>query len=165
MLDLVIVDDAKEDALLAQRVLVSECKILNPITLCTNGKDAIGLCEKFHQSRQPVLFLLDLVMSPVSGLDVLRFWQGSSCRKNSIVVMISGLSDLKAINQGYQLGAKTFILKPVTKDDMVSMLNSLGDQVIVHQDSRGYTLHWAADLSETDTELLQKGKRVLTISA
>jgi CheY-like chemotaxis protein len=142
MLEILIVDDSKEDALLAQRVLVQDCKILNPITICTNGKDAIGVINDFHLSGKPALILLDLLMAPVSGLDVLREWQTSHYSKNSIVVMVSGLNDIKALNSGYQLGAKTFILKPLTKDDMLQMLTSLGTRVAVHQDDAGYSLHW-----------------------
>jgi CheY-like chemotaxis protein len=165
MLDVVIVDDAKEDALLAQRVLLNECKIRNPILICTNGKDAIGLCEEFHRSGRPALFLVDLIMSPVSGLEVLRFWGASPYRKSSVVVMVSGLNDLKAINEGYQLGARTFILKPVTREDMVTVMNSLGDQIVIHQEPEGYTLHWASSAAEGDADKMRRGPRVITLSA
>ena len=163
MLDVIIVDDSKEDALLAQRVLLGECKIMNPITICTNGKDAIGLCTEFHKAGRPALMLLDLVMAPVSGLEVLRCWRASPYSTRSMVVMVSGLNDLKAINEGYQLGAKTFILKPITKDDMVQVLNSLGDQVAVHKEAQGYSLHWAPRGTELPTKG-RSGTRVLAIS-
>jgi CheY-like chemotaxis protein len=142
MLEIVIVDDAREDALLAERVLRVDCKIQNPVTLCTNGKDASTLCAELHHASKHYLVLLDLIMVPVSGLEFLRSWQSSGCAQSSMVIMLSGLKDIKAINEGYQLGAKTFILKPVTKADVVQVLNSLNNRITIEQDDKGYHLNW-----------------------
>jgi response regulator of citrate/malate metabolism len=163
MIDILIVDDARQDALLIERVLRVDCKIQNPITICSGGSDAMTLCKEIHQAGNHSLVLLDLIMAPLSGLDFLRFWRDSSCSKNSTVIMLSGLKDIKAINEGYQLGARTFILKPVTKSDVVQVLNSLNTRLTIEQDEKGYSLHWfGAESARRDPQ--RKSTQVMTIS-
>ena len=73
MLPLLIVDDAREDALLVQRVL-SQCKIVNPIFILNGGDACLDYFEgadPFSQRKLPCLVFLDMVMAPLSGLDVL----------------------------------------------------------------------------------------------
>lgn len=145
MLRIVVVDDNKEDLALAQRVL-AQCKILNPITLLRSGEEACAYVKTLERptaiETERALILLELVMSPVSGLAVLRFWEDSAARHSSVVVMISGLTDVKAIDQGYKLGAKTYLLKPLKVDDFVHLLGHLKERIAVAEQEDGYMLEW-----------------------
>ena len=164
MIDIVIVDDSSKDALLVERVLRVDCKIQNPVTICSGVSDALTLCNELHQAGKHSLVLLDLIMAPLSGLDFLRSWRDSACSRNSTVIMLSGLNDIKAINEGYQLGARTFILKPVSKTDVVQVLNSLNTRLTIERDEKGYSLHWFGDeLARPDPQ--RKSAQVVTISA
>jgi CheY-like chemotaxis protein len=127
MLPVVIVDDSREDALLAQRALV-QCKVQNPIILLNSGNACLDFfqgLEPYSGRSLPCLLLLDMMMAPMGGLDVLRKLQSLHSARGSIFVMISGLAEWRIINEGYRLGAHTFLVKPLTVDDVMQMLNAV----------------------------------------
>ena len=141
MCPIVLVDDSPEDLLLAERVL-RQCKVCNPILTLTDGRDCMAYFEKkARENPQPVpcLLLLDLVMAPVDGLAVLRVLKEKNLAVDSVVVMVSGLTDIKAIHQGYQLGARTFLVKPISRTDILQMLNSLKG-LCIQEVEEGYAL-------------------------
>lgn len=127
MMPIIIVDDAGEDATLASRVL-TQCKILNPVQILKSGQECIDYFEKsgsFAAGTLPCLLLLDLAMTPMSGVDVLRQLRESANAKGSFLVMLSGVTDYKIIHEGYQLGATTFLFKPLRPDDMLRMIKAM----------------------------------------
>lgn len=140
MLPILVVDDSREDMLLAERIL-RQCKIRNPIRTFSNGRDCIRHFEGKDQDPMevPCLLLLDLMMAPVDGLAVLRFLKETNLAGDSPVVMVSGLTDIKAIQQGYQLGARTFLVKPINREDILQMLNSLKG-LFIEETAEGYVL-------------------------
>ena len=127
MLPIVIVDDSHEDALLAQRVF-AHCKVQNPILVLNSGRACLDyFCgvEPYTGRSVPCLLLLDLVMAPVSGLDVLDRLRSIPHARGSVFVMLSGLSEWRVVHEGYQLGAHTFLVKPLLVQDIMQMLNSV----------------------------------------
>jgi CheY-like chemotaxis protein len=132
MLPVVIVDDSLEDALLAQRALI-QCKVLNPVIRLNSGNACIDFLQgtaPYASRSLPCLLLLDMMMAPTNGLDVLRKIQTIPAARGSIFVMISGLAEWGVISQGYRLGAHTFLVKPLTVDDVMQMLNSVAGLLI-----------------------------------
>lgn len=127
MMPIVIVDDAGEDATLASRVL-TQCKILNPVRIFKSGQECIDYFDTIGSRAAgtlPCLLLLDLAMSPMSGVEVLRHLRNSPNAKDSVLVMLSGVTDYKIIHEGYQLGATTFLFKPLRADDMLRMIKAM----------------------------------------
>ena len=127
MLPLVIVDDSHEDALLAQRAL-AQCKVRNPIILLNSGHACLDYFQgipPYNERSVPCLLLLDMMMAPVSGLDVLQKLHLIPAAQGSVLVMISGLAEWRVINEGYRLGAHTFLVKPLVIEDILQMLNSI----------------------------------------
>jgi CheY-like chemotaxis protein len=127
MMPIVIVDDSGEDAALAARVL-NQCKILNPVQIFKSGQECIDYFEKTGSRAAgtlPCLLLLDLAMSPTSGVDVLRHLRDSPNAKDSVLVMLSGVTDYKIIHEGYQLGATTFLFKPLRPEDVLRMIKAM----------------------------------------
>lgn len=168
MLRVIIVDDSEEDLLLCDRLL-RQCKLLNPFSLFQSGRHCIEHIERLQlggapQPPEPAIIFLDLVMGQTSGLDFLRYLQAQPYAKHSVVVMLSGLKDIKAINEGYQLGAKTFLLKPITRGDIVQLINNLTDKVTIEALETGYLLHWKERVTP-DTSLFHKHPRLMSHSA
>jgi response regulator RpfG family c-di-GMP phosphodiesterase len=162
MLRIIAVDDTKEDLLLANHLL-SQCKLRNPVSRFRSGDELIAHIQAVQQvgpceRPEPSLILLDLVMANSSGLEVLRFLQNSPYREHCAVVMMSGLKDIKAINEGYQLGAKTFLLKPITSHDIVEVLNGLSDYIFIREAEGGYLLDWKGHVRSAEAQL-QKSSR------
>lgn len=142
MVPIVIVDDVQEDLLLAQRVL-RQCSILNPTKLLKSGDECLAYFAgkpPFQDRVLPCILLLDLIMTPLPGLTVLRTLTEQGHAERSVIVMLSGLTDLKQINQGYQLGARTFIVKPFGCEDILEIFRNLKG-VDVQEGINGHVLH------------------------
>lgn len=127
MVPILIVDDAREDLVFAQRVLASN-RILNPVHLFSSGKD----CLNYFMGRTtvaapqlPCIVFLDMIMKPMSGLDVLRKVRNLPAARGSLFIMLSGLTDIKKIAEGYRLGASTFLIKPLVSAELGQMLRSV----------------------------------------
>ena len=137
---IVIVDDSAEDLLFAQRVL-AECKILNPIVALKSGRECLEYFKKLTPDEAPGLVLVDLVMPNPNGVEVCKQLCRSPIGSVSIFVMLSGLADIKLIQQGYQAGAKTFLVKPLIRDDFLRLIDAIkGVRISTERD--GYILRF-----------------------
>jgi CheY-like chemotaxis protein len=146
MLQILIVDDSGEDRALAQRVL-TQCKILNPIHLIKSATDCIttlknGIFRPKENNSQYFLVLLDLAMSPHNGHWVLREAAARNLMHHVIFVMLSGIAGIRDVHQGYQLGARTFLIKPLKVEDILELLNALKGKIRLEEFPTGYLLHW-----------------------
>ena len=64
------------------------------------------------------LILLDLMMSDIYGLNVLKYIKETEEFKNIPVIMQTGITDSNEINTAYKLGAAYVLLKPYNKEDL-----------------------------------------------
>jgi CheY-like chemotaxis protein len=78
-----------------------------------SGHEAIGVLEHCCDPGQepPDLILLDVKMPDIDGLDLLERLHGDSRWKNVPVIMLTAVSDTKAVNRAHQLGAKAYLVK------------------------------------------------------
>jgi CheY-like chemotaxis protein len=141
MLPVVIVDDTREDILLAVRV-IQQCKILNPVVTLTSGEEALRYFEgarEYADRTLPCLLFLDLAMSPMSGVEVLRrlgsYFQGGG----SVAVMLSGIQDLKMVTEGYRSGATTFLVKPLRCEDLMQLTTAVRG-IAIENTAEGYII-------------------------
>lgn len=117
-----IVDDSEEDLILAERVL-RQCKITNPIVKFSSGEE---LLKHFAApSQSPVLVLLDIMMPDMHGTEILKEAKKRGIVESIPFVMLSGLRDFALLKDGYQHGARTFLVKPLSVDDIVQVLGKL----------------------------------------
>src|SRR3954469_4366641 len=102
MFPILLVDDSRDDLILTERILRA-CKLSNPIHRMTTGDQCIDYFRNFALkdgvTREPCLLFLDLTMVPVGGIDVLRAIQGTPIARRSIIIMLSGVSDLKRVRE------------------------------------------------------------------
>jgi CheY-like chemotaxis protein len=119
---ILIADDSADDVLLTKHQF-EKSKIINPIQVVSNGESVINYLEGngAYRDREkfpyPILLLLDLRMPRKGGLEVLE-WQQTHSRHNSLpIIMFTGSSDVKEMNRAYQLGARSFLTKPVSFAD------------------------------------------------
>ena len=159
---IIVADDSQEDLLLVNRLL-KQCKLQNPVSLVSDSIHCIEELKKSAVEGVESLLFLDLIMPPATGLDVLKYLQTTDYRKDCLVVMLSGLRDVKSINTGYQLGAKTFLLKPISTLDVVQLVNSL-QEVAIEEREDGYLLHWRERLG-AESEWVRKTGRIQTLAA
>src|SRR3954462_15803633 len=99
MLPILIVDDARDDLILAQAML-RRCRILNPVHLMTTGDECICYFKNEWagpegEKPERCLAFIDMAMYPISGIQTLAAISKTKLVLESILVMISGIEDIK----------------------------------------------------------------------
>ena len=84
-----------------------------------DGKSAV---DKFAKLK-PDIVLLDIVMPEQGGPDTLK--QILAIEPRATVAMISSLAGDDVVNECMQLGAKSYLKKPFTKDGLLELLRKL----------------------------------------
>jgi CheY-like chemotaxis protein len=126
-----IVDDDPSDAMLCEGV-IDELQPKFPIQILTSGDDLIaylqgdGLYQDRDHYPYPGLILLDLKMPKMDGFEVLKWLKGRPEHSAVPVVVLSGFVDMAGhVTRAYQLGAHSFLPKPVKQEDIESILTLL----------------------------------------
>jgi CheY-like chemotaxis protein len=123
---ILLAEDNDDDVLLME-VLHRRCKILNPLKVVFSGDQAIRYLQGVGSYADralyplPILFLLDVRMPYTSGLDVLR-WMYARPKPAFPTIVLTGLHDLDTMHQAYQLGAHTFLKKPIEQRDFLPLV-------------------------------------------
>jgi two-component system chemotaxis response regulator CheY len=78
-----------------------------------NGEEAIDLAFEL----QPDLITLDNILPDMIGTDILKVYMEEGLK--SKVVMISAVGQESVVNEGLRLGAKAYIVKPFTSEQLV----------------------------------------------
>lgn len=82
-----------------------------------NGEEAIDLAFEL----QPDFITLDNILPDMIGTDILKVYQEEGLR--SKVVMISAVGQESVVTEGLKLGAKAYIVKPFTSEQLVDAMN------------------------------------------
>jgi CheY-like chemotaxis protein len=127
---ILIVDDNAHDARRVERS-VQRWRLLNGMQIVSDGAEAIAYIKGDGQYRdrarfpQPLLLFLDLKMPRVNGLDVLDWLKQNPQFATFPVVVMSGLGETKQVDRAYNLGARSFLSKPINSDDVRATLEKL----------------------------------------
>ncbi|MDO9598535.1 MAG: response regulator [Azoarcus sp.] len=91
--------------------------LLNPIRVARDGQEALDLMPQWLAGEPlPLVVLLDLKLPKVHGLEVLRQFKQSETTRSVPVVVLTTSDEDADIESAYQLGANSYILKPVDFD-------------------------------------------------
>jgi CheY-like chemotaxis protein len=129
--DIVLVEDNLDDAELAIRALKKN-RIVNSLIHLKDGEEAInfifcrGIYEKRNFKDIPKVILLDIKMPKVDGLEVLKIIKADISTRIIPVVLLTSSKEEKDILESYQLGANSYIVKPVNFDSFVKAVSDLG---------------------------------------
>jgi two-component system, response regulator len=129
--DIVLVEDSADDAELVIRSL-RKCGITNSLVHLKDGEQALnflfceGPYEDHHLPPCPRLILLDIKMPKVDGLEVLRRIKSDERLRLVPVVLLTSSKEDKDINESYQLGANSYVVKPVEFDKLTKTVQGLG---------------------------------------
>lgn len=123
-----IVDDDANDAVRTEGIIdVSQPRFRAQIL--TSGEDLVaylqgdGLYSDRSRYPCPALILLDLKMPKMDGFEVLQWLQDHPEHSNVPVVVLSGWFELSIqVMRAYQLGARSFLPKPIQPHDVQGVL-------------------------------------------
>jgi CheY-like chemotaxis protein len=123
-------EDDADDRLLVKDALM-ECQWNADIRFVENGEELLdyllrqGKYRRAEESPRPGLILLDLNMPRKDGREVLRDIRGNAeLRRIPVVVLTTSKADTD-IERVYELGANSFISKPVQFDGLVNLMRMI----------------------------------------
>lgn len=128
---ILLVEDNPDDVLLTIRAF-KKGHILNEVKVMEDGAKALNFLfgkEEFEGrdlNDCPGLILLDLKLPKVSGFEVLEAIKGDSCLKRVPVVILTSSHQEEDVVRGYDMGANSYIRKPVDFEVFVETVAQLG---------------------------------------
>src|SRR5262245_8701172 len=127
---ILLVEDNADDELLTLRSL-REARLANEITVVRDGPAAIDFLFRTgdfagRPDVQPSLVLLDLKLPKMSGLDVLERVRKDRSFDAVPIVIFTSSSDDHEVRMAYQLGANSYVRKPVAFDDFARAAGEVG---------------------------------------
>lgn len=127
---ILLVEDDPNDITLIKRAF-GKASIVNPIQVVEDGEEAIAyLAGKGDYSNRakyplPLLMLLDLKLPRKSGHEVLQWLRSQPGLRRLTVVVLTASQQINDINKAYDLGANSYLVKPVTFDGLLDMVKTM----------------------------------------
>jgi len=128
---ILVIEDDPNDALLIRRAF-QQSGNHEVLQFTTDGEAAMaylgGQGEYADRSLYPLpaFVLMDLKLPRKSGLEVLEWLREQPCLKRLPVVILTSSAESSDINRAYDLGANSYLVKPVRFQDLKEMMRNLG---------------------------------------
>lgn len=128
---ILLVEDNPDDEALTLRALMKN-NIMNKVVVARDGVEALdylfgtGAHAGRDVSDQPQVVLLDLKLPKVDGHEVLRRIRANDRTRLQPVVILTTSNEDRDIISSYQLGANSYIRKPVDFDQFMEAVRQLG---------------------------------------
>ena len=128
---ILLVEDNPDDEALTLRAFKRN-NILNEVVVAHDGVEALdflfatGQYEGRDLSVMPSLILLDLKLPKLDGMEVLRTLQGDPRTKRLPVVVLTSSKEDQDLLQSYELGANSYVRKPIDFNQFNEAVKQLG---------------------------------------
>jgi CheY-like chemotaxis protein len=124
---ILLVEDDPNDVLLIERAF-QKASMRNLLTVVRDGEQAISYLRgqgSFSDRAQfplPFLVLLDLKMPGTDGFEVLQQVRSEPELKRLLIVVLTSSNFQADVDRAYELGANSYLVKPVEFDEMVHLI-------------------------------------------
>jgi len=124
---ILLVEDNADDEALTIRALKKK-NISNEIVVARDGAEALDRLfgDGLPGGVLPQVVLLDLKLPKVDGMEVLRRIRADERTKRLPVVILTSSDEERDLLEGYQLGANSYVRKPVDFGEFMSAVGDLG---------------------------------------
>ncbi len=129
--EIVIVEDNPNDAELMIRSLKKN-NLANNLILLEDGEEAMnfffrqGKYEGVEMTEIPKVIFLDLKLPKVSGLEILKNLKTNTATRKIPVIIVTSSKEDPDIQAAYELGANSYVVKPVNFDRFKQTISQLG---------------------------------------
>lgn len=120
---IMLVEDNADDEELTLRALRKN-NIANEVIVARDGAEALD--RLFGESDLPAVVLLDLKLPKIDGLGVLRRLRDNPRTKLLPVVVLSSSAEDRDRMSSYDLGANSYVRKPVDFAEFTEAIRQLG---------------------------------------
>lgn len=133
---ILLVEDDPNDVLLTQRAF-RRANLVNPLQVVQDGEAAVlylggqGSYADRDRYPLPIIMLLDLKLPRLSGLEVLEWLRQQPGLKRLPVVMLTSSRENVDLNRAYDLGANSYLVKPVAFDGLLEMVRNLNQYWLI----------------------------------
>jgi len=130
-MDILLVEDNQDDMDLALHAL-RRGKLANNIFVARDGEEALDFlfCRGAYAERSfdhpPKLVLLDLKLPKVNGMEVLKIVKSDPRTRTIPVVIMTSSKEERDLVASYNLGANSYIQKPVDFDQFRETVKMVG---------------------------------------
>jgi two-component system response regulator len=124
---ILLVDDSPDDVALTLRALKKN-GMTNHVDVAADGEEALQylLPDGGGEAPLPALVLLDINLPKVSGLEVLRIVRAHDRTRYLPVVVLTTSNEERDIVETYDLGANSYVRKPVVFGDFLEAVRVVG---------------------------------------
>lgn len=122
-----VVDDNDLDVEKVERAF-KRLGISNPLVRAKDGYEALEVLrgsEGVAKTTNPYVVLLDVNMTRMNGIEFLRELRGDSVLSDTSVVVLTTSARRQDVEAAYQNEVAGYIVKPITREEMVSALGTL----------------------------------------
>jgi len=127
---ILMAEDDDNDVFFLERAF-KQAQVANPLHRVKDGEEALAYLkgEGTYASREkfplPHLMLLDLKMPRKNGFEVIQWIRQQPGLKRMPLVVLTSSKEDPDVNRAYELGANTYLVKPVKFEGLVDMMRAL----------------------------------------
>ncbi|MAE44157.1 MAG: two-component system response regulator [Magnetovibrio sp.] len=127
---ILLVEDNPDDEALVLRAL-KKFKVKNDTNVVRDGAEALDYMFKTgpyadRKGGNPAVILLDLKLPKIDGLEVLRRLREDQRTRHQPVVILTSSDEQEDMVRGYELGANSYVRKPVGFEEFSEAVRQLG---------------------------------------
>ncbi len=127
---ILMVEDNPDDEALILRAL-KKFNVMNDISVVRDGAEALDYLFKTgpyadRGGGNPAVVLLDLKLPKIDGLEVLRRIREDQRTRHQPVVILTSSDEQEDMARGYELGANSYVRKPVGFEEFSEAVSQLG---------------------------------------
>jgi CheY-like chemotaxis protein len=122
---ILLIEDNPIDLDLTRRAFFKR-RLTNPIEVARDGEEALSFIDRWDAGEPtPAVILLDLKLPKVNGLEFLREIKRYPRYKTIPVIVLTISSHDGDIGEAYQLGANSYIVKPVNFEKFLDVVGQM----------------------------------------
>lgn len=122
---IMLVEDNPVDVAFTKRVLKNN-RLDKDLAVAVDGKEAISALERLSGiGMLPDIILLDINLPDISGIELLTKIKKDMRFSRIPTIMLTGSNIDDDIQRSYDLGASTYLVKPISKDALMLIIQKL----------------------------------------
>ena len=133
--NILLVDDSENDVTLIKAGL-REAHFGNEIIVAEDGEEALDFLYKRgiykdYAGDKPIFILLDIKLPLMNGIEVLKVIRENAEFNDVPIIMLTSSRDSHDLQECYNNGANSFVVKPVNINDFMGVVKEVGQYWVV----------------------------------